>query len=197
MSTTRGGGLRLSSLPDPSKKCSACGSSYLYDGTLQGAQARINELEDEIRQLQLPTPATASDPNYKLRAPSAADLPAVSPGVSTRPSTPGYFASFRSGLRGPSTPGDHSELQSALARETTLRQEAEKKVAEVNGEVEDLSATLFEQANEMVATERKARAKLEERLAVLEKRDKDKSRRLERIEAALRRLERVKTLLGT
>jgi len=78
-----------------------------------------------------------------------------------------------------------------------LRQEAEEKVAQANGELEDLSAQLFEQANEMVANERRARAKLEERVAVLEQRDKDKRRRLERIEGALKRLERVKMMLGT
>lgn len=89
-----------------------------------------------------------------------------------------------------------SELQAALARETQLRLAAEKKITEVENELEDLSATLFQQANEMVATERKARAKLEERVAMLEKRDKDKSRRLEMIEAALNRLERVKKLLN-
>ena len=89
-----------------------------------------------------------------------------------------------------------SELQAALAAETARRIAAEKKHKDLEAELEDLSATLFEQANEMVATERKARAKLEERVAMLEKRDKDKSRRLEMIEAALNRLERVKKLLN-
>lgn len=118
------------------------------------------------------------------------------------------FASFRMGSRktpsqsnllqgtGIGQGSDVSELQTALAKETAARQEAEKKVAQVNAELEDLSAQLFEQANEMVATERRARAKLEERVAVLEQRDRDKSRRLERIEGALKRLERVKALLG-
>jgi len=65
----------------------------------------------------------------------------------------------------------------------------------MNIEIEELSATLFSQANEMVANERKARAKLEERVAVLEHRDEEKRRRLERLEGAMRRLERVKGLL--
>lgn len=61
--------------------------------------------------------------------------------------------------------------------------------------MEDLSATLFEQANEMVATERKEKAKLEERLKVLEERDAVGQKRLEMVENALTRIERVKKLL--
>ena len=47
----------------------------------------------------------------------------------------------------------------------------------------------------MVATERKARAKLEERVAVLERRDKEKRTRLEVLENRLGRIERVRELL--
>ena len=52
------------------------------------------------------------------------------------------------------------------------------------------------QANEMVATERKARAKLEERVAVRESRDGEKRKRLERLEGAVARIERVRGLLA-
>jgi len=61
--------------------------------------------------------------------------------------------------------------------------------------MEELSVTLFEQANEMVRSERVARARLEERVKVLESRDREKSGRLERIEKAQERLERVRALL--
>ena len=47
----------------------------------------------------------------------------------------------------------------------------------------------------MVATERKARARLEERVAVLEKRDGEKQKRLEVLEGRLGRIERVRGLL--
>lgn len=47
----------------------------------------------------------------------------------------------------------------------------------------------------MVATERKARAKLEERVQVLEKRDSEKRRRLERLEKAIERIERVRMMV--
>jgi hypothetical protein len=66
----------------------------------------------------------------------------------------------------------------------------------MSGELEELSAQLFQQANEMVAAERRARAKLEERVEVLEKRDGEKRRRLERLEGAVKRIERVRVLLG-
>ena len=48
----------------------------------------------------------------------------------------------------------------------------------------------------MVATERKARAKLEERVAILERRDVEKRKRLERLENAMGRIERVRGLLA-
>jgi len=88
-----------------------------------------------------------------------------------------------------------SELQAALAAETSRRIAAEKKFKDLEAELEDLSATLFEQANEMVATERKEKAKLEARLKVLEERDAVGQKRLEMVENALTRIERVKKLL--
>lgn len=49
----------------------------------------------------------------------------------------------------------------------------------------------------MVATERKARAKLEERVAVLERRDGEKRKRLDRLEKAIERVERIRGLVGS
>ena len=54
-----------------------------------------------------------------------------------------------------------------MIHEQTTRIAAEKKVKEVNAEIEDLSATLFQQANEMVAQERKEKADLTEKNNVL------------------------------
>lgn len=62
-------------------------------------------------------------------------------------------------------------------------------------EVEELSVSLFEEANEMVATERRERAKLEARVGELEKRDRQKRMRLERLEGAVGRIERVRNIL--
>ncbi|KAI2470862.1 hypothetical protein F4781DRAFT_160135 [Annulohypoxylon bovei var. microspora] len=88
------------------------------------------------------------------------------------------------------------DLLEELSREKKLRAQAEGRLNDTSKEVEELSATLFEQANEMVASERRARAKLEERVTVLERRDVEKRDRLERLEGAMGRLERVKALLG-
>lgn len=66
----------------------------------------------------------------------------------------------------------------------------------VDIEIEELSVQLFSQANEMVAEERRARARLEERVETLERRDRDKMARLDRLEKAVERVERVKKMLG-
>ncbi|KAF4980855.1 hypothetical protein FZEAL_3229 [Fusarium zealandicum] len=95
-----------------------------------------------------------------------------------------------------STSPSAEDLLEALNREQSLRKEAEGKVAATSREVEELSAALFEQANEMVAEERRARAKLEQRVDELERRDLEKRRRLEKLEGAMTRIERVRLLLA-
>ncbi|KAF9736688.1 hypothetical protein PMIN06_002721 [Paraphaeosphaeria minitans] len=89
-----------------------------------------------------------------------------------------------------------SELLEQLEQERALRAKAEEKARMVDSEIEELSVQLFSQANEMVAQERKARAKLEARVEVLEKKDKDKMARLERLEKAVSRIDRVKAMLA-
>lgn len=103
-------------------------------------------------------------------------------------------------LQAPPTPTfatpSERDLQAKLDKEQKLRQQAEGKLDDATGELEELSVQLFTQANEMVATERKARAKLEERVEVLERRDVEKRKRLERLEGAMGRIDRVRGLLG-
>ncbi|KAF2281117.1 uncharacterized protein EI97DRAFT_389469 [Westerdykella ornata] len=91
---------------------------------------------------------------------------------------------------------DTTLLEQQLSQERQLRAQAEAKAAKVDSEIEELSVQLFSQANEMVAAERKARAKLEARVEVLERRDREKHARLERLEDAVGRVERVKKLLA-
>jgi len=86
-------------------------------------------------------------------------------------------------------------LQTSLEAERNLRQQAETNLAQSQTELEELTAQLFGQANEMVATERKARAKLEERVKLLETRDGEKRRRLDRLETAVQRIERVRRMV--
>lgn len=96
----------------------------------------------------------------------------------------------------PRTPSRTTEdLLEALNKEQMLRRAAEGRLNATNKEVEELSVTLFEQANEMVATERRARAALEQRIAELEQRDVEKKQRLDKLELAMHRIEKVKTLL--
>ena len=98
----------------------------------------------------------------------------------------------------PATAGPHqSELSllDALAQEQALRRAAETAAAQTNSEIEELTGQLFQQANEMVATERKARARLEARVEVLERRDGEKARRLGVLERRVLRVERVRNLL--
>ncbi len=99
-------------------------------------------------------------------------------------------------LQAPPPTPSAPELIAALSREQALRQAAEEKLDGSSAELEELSTQLFMQANEMVATERKARAKLEERVAVLESRDGEKRKRLEKLEGAVARIERVRGLLA-
>ncbi|KAK0302219.1 hypothetical protein LTR01_008886 [Friedmanniomyces endolithicus] len=117
------------------------------------------------------------------------------------------------------------ELESELVKERTQRIAAEKKVKTLEAEVEELSATVFQEANEMVSSARqetaalqeklelmeqraaeqgpagdldtlhKENARLRERFKILEQRDNDRRRRLEKLEAASKRVERVRALL--
>ncbi|XPS92853.1 hypothetical protein M3J09_002230 [Ascochyta lentis] len=93
-------------------------------------------------------------------------------------------------------PSGDPDLLHELERERALRAKAEDRVRTVDSEIEELSVTLFSQANEMVAEERRARAKLEARIELLEKKDKDKMARLDRLEKAVSTLDRVKALLN-
>lgn len=97
----------------------------------------------------------------------------------------------------PSPSQRQTELQAQLSREQDLRTQAEGQLAAMSTEMEELSGTLFSQANEMVATERKARAKLEERVEFLEKKDHEKKLRLDRLDGAIRRIERVRRVLSS
>ncbi|TAQ90272.1 hypothetical protein B7494_g1443 [Chlorociboria aeruginascens] len=167
------------------------------------------DYEDEIQSLRKQK-RQSSEPN-PTTAPSPATVPSLTEERSGSPSRFSYLpvqnrlSSFLTARKStpnlqappptPSTPSTN-DLVAALTREQTLRQVAEGKLDEASGELEELSAQLFMQANEMVATERKARAKLEERVVVLERRDVEKRKRLERLEGAVQRIERVRGLLA-
>jgi GDP/GTP exchange factor Sec2p len=153
------------------------------------------DYEDEIHQLQV-----------KLASNQAAPQPPQTPTHGPITNRLSIFTTSRkiTPVQSPQTPAltpvpitpHEEELITALTREQVLRHEAEGRLSEASGELEELSAQLFMQANEMVATERKARAKLEERVALLESRDVEKRKRLERLELAMSRIERVRGILA-
>ncbi|OAA41873.1 ribosomal protein L32 [Beauveria brongniartii RCEF 3172] len=227
--------------------CPSCGSDVPLPPPpedLAAAQARIAELEGEVRALNdkaamavnrwaeyevelarlrsspprrgptsaAQSPTTRSSPSSYLqqsterisallysRKPSTSSLHGSQPPPKLQTTMPGGGGGGDSLLATPTTPtaAQHmtEDLLEALTREQGLRQEAEGRLSATSKEMEELSAALFEQANEMVADERRARAKLEERVGELEKRDADKKRRLDRLESAINRIERVKSLL--
>ena len=65
----------------------------------------------------------------------------------------------------------------------------------MNQELEELTQSLFEEANAMVRTEKERVARLEAKLQILETREEDKRRRLTELEKAIGRITRVRSVL--
>ena len=86
-------------------------------------------------------------------------------------------------------------LHEQLEQERIARREGEEKYASLQSELEDLTKSLFEEANKMVSQEKEARHKAEMRVSLLEKRDNDKKKRLRDLETAVGRIGRVRELL--
>ncbi|EFX02780.1 hypothetical protein CMQ_2709 [Grosmannia clavigera kw1407] len=133
--------------------------------------------------------ATAYSHSYKSSFSTAASS---SPSVQTTAAAAAAAAAAASAAAASSM----QALLASLSHEKTLRRQAESRLQNTSREVEELSVSLFEQANEMVAEERRQRARLEERVAVLEQRDADKRKRLDRLEQAVGRIDRVRALLA-
>lgn len=173
---------------------------------------RCADYEDQIQSLKIsrgrsqPPRSSTFDTFGPTR--QSQDEPRPTTGNSTKQSRFSFLTGYRtlSNTSNPSPapplPKDSSAsipvditLLNELERERGLRAKAEERVQKVDIEIEELSVQLFSQANEMVAEERRARAKLEERVELLERRDRDKMARLDRLEKAVSRVERVKALL--
>ncbi|KAJ9637705.1 hypothetical protein H2199_007196 [Coniosporium tulheliwenetii] len=201
--------------------CPLCGSAFPRPQD-QEAQQRVSELEVQVRILTGKATAAADKlADYEDRFLqqvnfSGDDLPSA--GQPPKGQIRDYRAGHRSrpamlGLAAstsivptlgnpdpdvlPTRTSDPHALMAALANEQHLREQAETKATQMSAEIEDLSVTLFQQANEMVAEERKARARLEERIQMFEKRDRERTKRLDRLEEALTRIGRVRGLLGS
>ncbi|KAK2064614.1 ribosomal protein L32 [Colletotrichum caudatum] len=175
----------------------------------QKAAAAIDrwaDYEDELTRLRIAASQTSTSPLAVIAAPAPTPSPTRTSFLSGGANRLSQLLSPRGmkstpNLRAPSPPAagnppSTEDLREALSREQNLRLAAESRLSTTSQEVEELSVSLFEQANEMVATERRARARLEERVETLEKREQDKLRRLERLEGAVGRIQRVRSLLG-
>ncbi|RJE23360.1 GDP/GTP exchange factor Sec2p [Aspergillus sclerotialis] len=171
------------------------------------AALKLAEYEDEVRRLR-----SQADSYPSLNRPSTSSSNVEKPSIpdqqhqQSRLTTLTSLLPYRRSSAVPSSPSPSSsqpetypetlELQNALSREQDLRKAAESKLSQTNTELEELTVQLFSQANEMVAQERRARVKLEERVAMLERRDVEKRARLERLEKAMERVDRLRKLVG-
>ena len=176
-----------------------------------------------------PQPPSLQHANSPPRNPSVASIQAQAQGQAQPPQRGGLgrtltttrITKFLSTRRAANAPANQTiaespvspvppEVCAQLAREQELRKEAETKLSQTNNELEELSASLFQQANEMVAAERKARVEGESRSHEREKafshrmqeqaqsardREKEAKARTRALEDKVRRLEsRVQTL---
>ncbi|KAF1957780.1 hypothetical protein CC80DRAFT_491144 [Byssothecium circinans] len=158
------------------------------------------DFEDQIRSMRpLPNGIVHTDTSNSLQPngrPSYEEpRPSTANSTSAKQSRFSFLTSRRGSPAAPAMPSD-PELVEQLEKERALRAKAEERARKVDNEIEELSVQLFSQANEMVASERKARAKLEARVEQLEKKEKEKAVRLERLENAVSRIDRVKALLA-
>lgn len=225
--------------PSPGRECTSCS---LQAKALADAQARIEELEAQVRVLTLRATSaveqateyetslrrlnsTRSTADSRISVEAARPISIITPASPPKTAVTSRFARLLPSrtISAPSTslprlglaphtaslehPYDHLtlalnspspseiELIEALSHEQELRKAAENAVSKTESEIEELTGQLFEQANEMVASERKAKAKLEARVEVLEKRDDEKAKRLGLLEVRVQRVERIRVLL--
>ena len=149
---------------------------------------------------QSPPPTATFSPQAQTPVPPL--RPGTSPGGLQNNSTPA-LPTLHNSSPSQSSPLTLTSLHAALETERQLRQRAETSLTQTQtdliqtqSELEELTAQLFGQANEMVATERRERAKLEERVRLLESREREKKGRLERLEERVKRVERVRGMVG-
>ena len=151
---------------------------------------------------QLSPPSTAISPSEQQQILVPPLRPDTSPAGPQNYSTP-LLPTIHASSSSQSSPLTLNSLHAALETERQLRLRAETSLTQsqtdlfqTQSELEELTAQLFGQANEMVATERRERAKLEDRVKVLEIREREKKGRLDKLEERIKRVERVRVLVG-
>lgn len=91
---------------------------------------------------------------------------------------------------------DEDDISEKLKREMKMRLDLEAKYKRLQDESEVLSQSLFEEANQMVAAERKLNHVATVKLQLLQDREADRKQRLEELEAAVGRIQRVRSILN-
>jgi DNA anti-recombination protein RmuC len=183
---------------------------YLHTSLAQRFADYENDIRTLTAELRLAKKRNDSlDSTATVESAKAAGQPTAPVGLARL----GSFMHSRktSALAPSSTPTPRErELEALLTQSQAQRLAAENKVDNMSAEIEELTGSLFSQANEMVADERREGARLRERIRFLEERDakfamkvqrieerdRDRKRRLERLERAMMRIERAKELLG-
>jgi len=167
---------------------------------------KVADLEDELHAVRtstpsrsssslsltntLPPPSTTPEPHFPSTQSRLAGFISSRRALWSRSSTPTRAPPPRT-----STPNPNLPLEEQLALERAAREAAEEKVVSVNQELEELTQSLFEEANAMVRTEKERVARLEAKLQILETREEDKRRRLTELEKAIGRITRVRSVL--
>ncbi|CUS15465.1 unnamed protein product [Tuber aestivum] len=151
---------------------------------------KLADYEDELKALR-PTPPSSSSSSSSLTSNTPSGITSATNRISA-------FLTASSRGRGgpPSPPPDSNSTEVLLEKERKSRVKAEERLEQVTGELEELSASLFQSANEMVANERQQKSKLEERVRMLESRDEEAKKRLGVLESAMDRIVRVRQVLS-
>ncbi|PWW79629.1 hypothetical protein C7212DRAFT_291534 [Tuber magnatum] len=153
---------------------------------------KLADYEDELKALRSTPPSSSSSSSSSLTSNAPSGITSATNRISA------FLTASPRGRGGgpPSPPPDSNSTEVLLEKERKARVKAEERLEQVTGELEELSASLFQSANEMVADERRQRSKLEERVRMLEGRDEEVRKRLGVLESAMDRIVRVRQVLS-
>lgn len=93
--------------------------------------------------------------------------------------------------------GGGDDLFAQLAKERRLRKDFEVRYRALQQESEELSQSLFEEANKMVSVEKRLTHAAESKLTVFQEREVQRRQRVDELEAALGTIHRVRAVLAT
>lgn len=144
----------------------------------QAAQASAQASESSLRRMS----------TYFSRRPSATtSTPQPNSSTQTQPASP----TRSTGIASMNEP----ELRAALEKEVLARKNIEKQYRALQEESEVLSESLFEEANRMVAVEKRAVHELSTKLNVAHEREQERRNRLQELEQAMEKIQHVRAVL--